>query len=161
MSVHKKGILHRDIKPLNILLTEDFTAKLSDFGVSIELESADNDKMKGSEGTYHFMAPESLKSEGNEDGYSGKMADLWALGITLYCLTYLKLPFFDNSILILIQNIGNKEVEFFKSRTISEDLRNLISKMLEKNVKNRLNFDELTKNSWINKDCQNLYDELI
>ena len=55
--VHINQIIHRDIKPQNILVTEDNKAKLADFGVS-QLFEEDNDKLSKTEGTYHFMAPE-------------------------------------------------------------------------------------------------------
>lgn len=57
--VHSKNIIHRDIKPQNILINKENIPKFIDFGRSVRLKSV-NDKLKGSEGTYHFMAPEML-----------------------------------------------------------------------------------------------------
>lgn len=53
--VHNVGVTHRDIKPQNILLTDDFTPKFIDFGRAAKIKN--NERLKGSEGTYHFMAP--------------------------------------------------------------------------------------------------------
>ena len=55
--VHTNNIVHRDVKPQNILITAGLQAKLSDFGVS-QLFGPEGDKLCKTEGTYHFMAPE-------------------------------------------------------------------------------------------------------
>lgn len=90
------------------MLTENFAAKLADFGTAIETQPP-NYLIKGSEGTFQFMAPESLKSDGNENGFDGRLADIWSLGVTLYCLAYKKLPFQDNSLVKLIEDIRKEE----------------------------------------------------
>jgi serine/threonine protein kinase len=51
--------MHRDIKPANILLDQNYQPKYIDFGRAVRLTAA-GEKLKGSEGTYHFMAPEML-----------------------------------------------------------------------------------------------------
>mmetsp|Transcript_18672 Transcript_18672/g.17787 ORF Transcript_18672/g.17787 Transcript_18672/m.17787 type:complete len:201 (+) Transcript_18672:250-852(+) len=92
--LHINGIVHRDIKPQNILITDRKKVKLGDFGVS-HLFEEDNDKISKTEGTYHFMAPECCDPD--VDSFSGKAADVWALGVTLYCMVYKFLPFWDEN----------------------------------------------------------------
>ena len=95
--------MHRDIKPQNILITKDNKAKLADFGVSQLFENG-NDKVSKTEGTYHFMAPECCDRISifynllaSVDSFSGRALDVWALGVTLYCMIYNNLPFFDEN----------------------------------------------------------------
>lgn len=74
-----EGILHRDIKPQNILVSEDGTCKIGDFGVAKIVEGATGGKTKV--GTYKYMAPEIY----NNQPY-GSSADLYSLGLVLYWL---------------------------------------------------------------------------
>ena len=64
-----------------------------------------DDRLIGTEGTYHFMAPESLKSTPGENGYSGTKADIWSLGISLFSFTFLELPFFSDNIMKIFELI--------------------------------------------------------
>jgi len=106
--MHSNGVLHRDIKPQNILIDFNGTAKIADFGVSKVLEE-DSDTVKGCNGTYQFLAPEICDDEITE--YSGKAADVWALGVTLYAMLYNKVPFWGESELELMDNIMTQELE--------------------------------------------------
>jgi len=104
--VHSNGIIHRDIKPQNVLLDWKGTVKLADFGVSTIVDGSD--LLTKSEGTYHFMAPECIGKDGVGTGYSGKGADIWALGVTFYAITFYKMPFFSENLMELFELIENK-----------------------------------------------------
>lgn len=89
--LHENKIVHRDIKPQNIMLDEFGKAKYADFGASKII--VENDMFEDHVGTYTFLAPECFSTE----AYSATKADIWALGITIFALTYSTLPYFGNT----------------------------------------------------------------
>jgi len=85
-------VIHRDIKPDNIMLNHDNVAILIDFGVSAIIEGKD-DEMKNNMGSYMFFAPEMFLSKSDGVKVRGERTDIWALGITLYYLLCGRYPF--------------------------------------------------------------------
>ena len=85
-------------------MTKDGELKIVDFGVS-EMFHKGDDGMKKSAGSPAFMAPElCIPSHGE---VSGKAADIWSMGITLYCLIYGRPPFMSHNIVELMSMISN------------------------------------------------------
>ena len=93
---HENGVVHRDIKPQNILLTEDGIAKVTDFGIARALASSTRSQTGSVMGTPHYMAPEQWES-GRLDG----RLDQYALGIVLYEMLTGTLPFQGESMAAL------------------------------------------------------------
>ena len=87
--IHRHRVLHCDIKPQNVLLDEHNVCKLADFGTATIF--GDNDILTGARGTYEFLAPECC--DPGQRSFSGKAADVWALGVTIYCLAFNEVPF--------------------------------------------------------------------
>ncbi|KAK2708388.1 hypothetical protein QYM36_014110, partial [Artemia franciscana] len=144
--LHFQKIIHRDIKPSNLLVGDDGRLHIGDFGVCNEFDGADA-LLAGTAGTPAFMAPEALSRL--PGGYSGKAADVWSMGITLYTFVYGRLPFQDDNILSLYNKIQYQPLKFPQSPSISNELKDLVTKMLRKNPAERLELQQIKDHSWV------------
>ncbi|KAI8890852.1 Pkinase-domain-containing protein [Backusella circina FSU 941] len=142
--LHANDIVHRDIKPDNLLISKDDVLKIVDFGVS-EIFVKGNDKLKKSAGSPAFMAPELCVARHGE--ISGKAADIWSMGVTLYCMIYGKAPFSSASLLELYDMIKDSPIEYGGS--ISPELLDLFHHILDKNPDTRITMKELRNNAWV------------
>lgn len=125
--LHEKNITHRDIKSGNVLLTEDGTAKITDFGISSRLANA-NDKMKTLIGTPYWLAPEMITSE----AYTNKV-DLWAAGITAIELAEGQPPHFEMNPQAVIFHIAKQPPPRLKrEERWSEEFIQFLSGCLQK-----------------------------
>ena len=100
---HSLHVVHRDIKPGNILVNEDGTAKVSDFGIA-RLVAGTSGAADSLVGTIDYMAPEQF------EGSTGRQADLWALGVTLYEAVTGTHPFRGSNSAETMQRIQTAEV---------------------------------------------------
>ena len=131
-----KKICHRDIKPENLLLTEKKIIKIIDFGLSNEYK----DYLSTQCGSPCYAAPEMIKGL----KYSGLMIDLWACGIILFAMLCGYLPFDDKDNNILFRKILQCKLEFpdEKETHLSEQAKDLITKILNPNPLNRISLEE-------------------
>jgi serine/threonine-protein kinase 11 len=103
--LHGRGIIHKDIKPGNLLLTTDDTVKISDFGVAEELNHFNqSDQCSNFQGSPAFQPPEIASGQ---EIWSGFKADVWAAGVTLYHFTTGKFPFEGENVYKLFSVISN------------------------------------------------------
>ena len=91
--LHRKKIMHLDLKPQNILIDEHLVAKIADFGTSSIFYQEEMDQILQHRGTFEFMAPECYKDGKTTTCYSGRKADVWAFGLCVYALAFNDLPF--------------------------------------------------------------------
>uniref|UniRef100_A0A667Z947 Si:ch73-62l21.1 n=1 Tax=Myripristis murdjan TaxID=586833 RepID=A0A667Z947_9TELE len=146
--LHYQKIIHRDIKPSNLLVGEDGHIKIADFGVSNQFEGADA-LLTSTVGTPAFLAPETLSE--TRKNFSGKALDVWAMGVTLYCFVFGACPFMDERILSLHQKIKTQPVELPERADISEDLKDLLLKMLDKNPESRISVPQIKVHPWVTR----------
>ncbi|KAI9340122.1 kinase-like domain-containing protein [Pilaira anomala] len=151
--LHQNGIIHRDIKPQNLLLSSDKHVKLIDFGNATIVSDTPS---YNSTGTPAFMAPELLKrvprnGAHQQNSSSPACVDLWSMGVTLYCFTYGRLPFEKSSLIDLYADIQNKSICHSSSDKIDPDLVDLIDKLLEKNPNNRITLEKVKCHPWLSK----------
>ena len=131
--------MHRDIKPDNCLLTDGDVLKVVDFGVSEMFEKDSDMYTAKSAGSPAFLPPELCVVKHGD--VSGKAADIWSMGVTLYCLRYGRIPFEKESIFELYESIRNHEVNLDGEK--DEQFKDLIMKLLEKNPKERIKMPKL------------------
>uniref|UniRef100_A0A8C4DQL9 Si:ch73-62l21.1 n=1 Tax=Dicentrarchus labrax TaxID=13489 RepID=A0A8C4DQL9_DICLA len=146
--LHYQRIIHRDIKPSNLLVGEDGHIKIADFGVSNQFEGADA-LLTSTVGTPAFLAPETLSE--TRKNFSGKALDVWAMGVTLYCFVFGVCPFMDERILSLHQKIRTQPVELPEHADISDDLKDLLLKMLDKNPETRISIPQIKVHPWVTR----------
>eukprot|EP00128_Syssomonas_multiformis_P017562 Colp12_sorted_trinity150504_noHs@5988 len=146
--LHFQKIIHRDIKPENLLLTRDGILKITDFGVSHVFLDND-DQLKASAGSPAFLPPEAISTTGKE--YRGRAVDVWAMGITLFCFAFGRVPFLSKNILDLYEMIRSEDVKFPDDVDVSEDLKHLIFKMLTKDPTARIEIKEIREHPWVTK----------
>lgn len=137
--MHGQGVVHRDIKPDNLLLTDDDVLKVVDFGVSEIFEKSDEMRTAKSAGSPAFLPPELCIAKHGD--VSGKAADIWSMGVCLYCLRYGRIPFERSGVLEMYEAIKTETVNI--SPDEDEDFVDLMSRLLEKDPENRIGMSEL------------------
>ena len=135
-------ILHRDLKPQNILLDSNNSIKLTDFDFA-KITNDDN-LFKTICGTPLYMAPEIIKYK----KYNNK-SDLWSLGVILFQMITGKHPYKAKTHFELVKKIESDHIIIPKKFNISKECFNLIHSLLQKEEKYRLDWEELFTHPWI------------
>lgn len=166
--IHEKGYAHLDIKPDNILITNDLQVKIADFGLSQPITGEDGKGTfeKRRCGTKTFWSPEiALGFE-----YTGENADLYALAIILFIMIFGCRPFREiNMDDPLFMKLLLDPLSFWmahpitrsriKERTVSEEVVDLLARMLMVNPEDRISKKEVAKHPWVLKFSKDIYEE--
>ena len=138
--IHKLNIVHRDMKPENLLLDHGHQIKIVDFGLSNTFK--EGELLKTAWGSPWYASPEMIAGK----KYEGPIADIWSWGIILFALVWGFLPFEDQNTALLYKKI--LAGEFKIPKFLSSDLQDLISKILVTDPSKRINIHQILDHNW-------------
>lgn len=145
--LHQNRIIHRDMKPQNILIGADGVLKLCDFGFARAMSSS-TIVLTSIKGTPLYMAPELVQ----EQPYNHSV-DLWSFGIILYELFAGQPPFFTNQLAALVKLIIKKQVKY--PENMSEEFKSFLGGLLIKEPEKRMKWSDILEHPFLQKS--NLY----
>jgi len=139
-------IIHRDIKPENVLIDKNGVAKLTDFGWSNYVDS--NEVRKTYCGTPVYLAPEIVEDVGHDEH-----VDIWCIGVLIFELLTGTVPFKGRDSITLNNNI--KALKIVWPNDISNTAKNLITKILKKEPKERISLEDMLKHPFFKDKLKN------
>ena len=108
------------------------------------------DYMQSTGGSYPFFAPEMCRAMRGA-GYSGRAADMWAVGVSLFMWMYHKPPYESDSVVNLMEKIATEEVTYPEDGTHSRELKLLLMGLLERMPKVRFKVRDLRRDAWLTR----------
>jgi len=133
---HQRGVVHRDVKPRNILVDAELTPRLTDFGLARQASHSDMSRSGDPLGTPHYMSPEMLREGATKVDHR---TDIYSLGVTLYELLTLSLPFSATSSPVLMRRIELTPTPWPRRRNpeVPDPLQAIVLRAMEKHPDRR------------------------
>lgn len=131
---HSKGIVHRDVKPQNIMLLADGSIKMMDFGIARFSRAQNQTVSDKAIGSVHYISPEQAKGD-----HTDARTDIYSVGVMLYEMLSGRLPFDGNgAVSIAIKQISDKPTPLAEvAPNVPEGLRQITERAMEKDPKDR------------------------
>jgi serine/threonine-protein kinase len=131
---HQHNIIHRDIKPQNILVTTDHSVKITDFGIARAAKSATLDGSTDMMGSAHYFSPEQARG-----GYIDNKSDIYSLGIVMFEMATGQVPFEDDAVVaIALKHINEPLPDIISiNPDVSESIIKIIQRATEKSASRR------------------------
>jgi serine/threonine protein kinase len=134
-----KGVIHRDLKLENVMVSSNGTVKLIDFGFALRRGELDDSAC----GSAAYLAPEAFQAQP-----PGESLDIWSLGVMLYAMICGCFPF-GAALEDVIVNALDSDPEF--PHYLSDDVIDLMTKMLRKNPAQRIDIEEVRCHRWLRR----------
>ena len=157
--LHKKGIIHCDIKPENVLIGNDFNPKLIDFGFSQKIREKNNYIINSTSGSDIYSPPEIRKAF--NQGYDGIKSDIFSLGVMLFVLKLAKFPFnlsgySDKRYRLIMSKKYDEYWNGFKNDKVSDEFKDLMNHLICYDPSERLDIKEILEHPWIKNNVYNI-----
>ena len=153
--LHRLGIIHKDIKPNNILLDKNNECKIIDFNFSAILQKYWVDNIGKKVDCNDYFRPAEICDLNDDSGrkdYKGMPVDIWAIGVTAYILSYNKFPFYseNDDIFELYDKIHKADYTIPEKPKRSQYFKHFLKKCLEKDPNKRITSEQILDMKWIN-----------
>jgi eukaryotic-like serine/threonine-protein kinase len=131
-AAHRNHIIHRDIKPQNIIISKEGKIKVTDFGIAKAASS--NTITSNAMGSVHYISPEQARG-----GYSDEKSDIYSLGVTIYEMINGEVPFNgDNTVSVALSHIQEEATPLIElNPTIPESINSIVLKCMQKKPERR------------------------
>ncbi|GAM25721.1 hypothetical protein SAMD00019534_088960 [Acytostelium subglobosum LB1] len=149
--LHANGIAHRDLKPQNLLCAgeDGDDIRVADFGLSKIF--GEGDRLETCCGSPEYVAPEVLECKPYD-----KACDLWSVGVITYVLLTGCFPFWDKNNAVLYEKIRNVDYGWPKGFEVSDEAKDLVSHLIERNPERRYTIEQCLAHPWVNTTTKSM-----